>query len=315
MIVRSDALRLPFRDGSVDLVVTSPPYFGLRSYSDGKEHYAGQIGCEKTPAAYVDALLAATVEMVRVLKPEGSIFVNLGDKYTNRSGGKGWGGEKGYGGETDRAGEVIRRRVTVTRPDMSRSIGLPEKTLIGVPWRYALGCIDRLGLILRAEIIWSKPNGMPESVTDRVRRSHESWFHFAKQRHYFSAIDEIRQEAKLPSSVWTIATEPLTIPRAVRDYYDLPDHYAAFPSAAPVRFIAGWSPPGGVVLDPFGGTGTVAMVAREMGRVGISADLSADYCRLAEWRVYKSEGGRKALAKARKKGLLRTETLDFGGAA
>ena len=345
-ILRGNALALALADESVDLIVTSPPYFGLRSYQDGGEHYAGQIGDERTPAEFVDALIAATAEMVRVLKPSGSIWVNLGDKYAS------------------------------------------TKSLIGIPWRYAIRCIDDLGLILRAEVIWSKPNGLPESVTDRVRRSHEQWFHFTREPRYFSAVDEIREAhkypndqrhlrqaggdyapdasghinggpnplGKLPGSVWTIPTEPLHVPESLGI-----DHFAAFPTEWPRRIIQGWSPRGicvecgegrrptserdpidprflasnkrgdgrgnvevrgvsqssilrtglqagqspatritgeacacpeptaptrpAVVLDPFGGTGTTALVAKALGRHGISNDMSADYCRLAGWRT------------------------------
>lgn len=330
-LYRANALNLPLADDSVDLVVTSPPYFGLRSYQDGGKHYEGQIGAEATPAEFVDALIAATREMVRVLKPSGSIWVNLGDKYSGA----------GRGLET-----------------------APAKSLIGIPWRYAIRCIDDLGLILRAEVIWSKPNGLPESVTDRVRRSHETWFHFTLQPRYYSAVDEIREEhqhgghgstkaerlaagqkvrglmnngamgsdnrmkghplGKLPGSVWTIATEPMRVP----DHLGI-DHFAAFPTEWPRRIIAGWSPRGvcvecgegrrpvvdrkpmpvemkreiasrssacdcpestapttpGVVLDPFSGTGTTALVASVLGRHGIGVDMSADYCRLAKWRT------------------------------
>ena len=178
-IIRGNALALPLADDSVDLVVTSPPYFGLRSYQDGGEHYSGQIGDEPTPAEFVDALIAATAEMVRVVKPSGSIWVNLGDKYARNGGG----GRGSSDGETGRG----------PRP-ASLATGAPEKSLIGIPWRYAIRCIDDLGLILRAEVIWSKPNGLPESVTDRVRRSHEQWFHFTKEPRYYSAVDEVREE-------------------------------------------------------------------------------------------------------------------------
>ena len=365
-IIRADALALPLADASVDLVVTSPPYFGLRSYQDNGHHYAGQIGDEGTPAEFVDALIAATAEMVRVLKPEGSIWVNLGDKYNAYNGNRGDGQIQDNG----------------PRPSLPTGSGLDvkgirPKSLIGVPWRYAIRCIDELGLILRAEVIWSKPNGLPESVTDRVRRSHEVWFHFTKQPRYFSAVDEIREPhatvlpgtkstcgrgyeshmsgmmngaahllGKLPGSVWTIATQPLIVP----DHLGV-DHFAAFPMEWPRRIIRGWSPSGicvacgqgrrpvksteheggwvrqtvgsggqrnpgeavgqlvnnralhtitgyacacdqptadttpAVVLDPFGGTGTTATVAKALGRHGISVDLSADYCRLAEWRT------------------------------
>jgi site-specific DNA-methyltransferase (cytosine-N4-specific) len=198
---------------------------------------------------------------------------------------------------------------------------------MGLPWRYAIGCIDDLGLILRAEIIWNKPNGLPESVNDRVRRSHEQWFHFVKSPRYFAAVDEVREPndqryaqrrftaaplkargnndrrdgwsgvlrdepqitgnplGKLPGSVWTIPSEPLIVPEWARKKLNLPDHFAAFPTEWPRRIILGWSPEGGVVVDVFGGTGTTAMVARALGRIGVSVDLSHDYSRLAKWRA------------------------------
>lgn len=387
-IIRGNALALPLADDTVDLVVTSPPYFGLRSYQDGGEHYSGQIGDEPTPAEFVDALIAATREMVRVVKPSGSIWVNLGDKYAGgRSGPQGKSGQR-----SDRA-----QAVTYGKNVRDIKTDIPSKSLMGIPWRYALRCIDDLGLILRAEIIWSKPNGLPESVTDRVRRSHETWFHFVKEPRYFSAVDEVREAytappfrgqkvhkagdsgatsnpvlaslttwdaseyehnplGKLPGSVWTIPTQPLRVPEHLGV-----DHFAAFPMEWPRRIIRGWSPRGicvecgegrrptserdpidprflasnkrgdgrgnvevrgvsqssilrtglqagqspatritgeacacpeptaptrpGVVLDPFGGTGTTALVAHALGRHGISNDMSSDYCRLAQWRT------------------------------
>lgn len=385
-ILRGNALALALADESVDLIVTSPPYFGLRSYQDGGEHYAGQIGDEPTPAEFVDALIAATAEMVRVLKPSGSIWVNLGDKYSQRVAmrpsshqdglqpgregvAKDWKASKARG-------EARMPYMNVTDPITGQYVR--EKSLIGIPWRYAIRCIDDLGLILRAEVIWSKPNGLPESVTDRVRRSHEQWFHFTREPRYFSAVDEIREAhvthdavtrirssdyagpmsgamngagnplGKLPGSVWTVPTEPLHVPESLGI-----DHFAAFPMEWPRRIIRGWSPAGvcvecgegrrpvsakgepynphqnryvqtarpephggsrdattlgwqrdtvivgeacacpeptaptrpAVVLDPFGGTGTTALVAKALGRHGISNDMSADYCRLAGWRT------------------------------
>lgn len=375
-VIRGNALDLPLADGSVDLVVTSPPYFGLRSYQDGGEHYAGQIGDEATPAEFVESLLEVTRECVRVLKPSGSLWVNLGDKYSR---GKTGPDNVALG---SRGAEFIATRQHRAR-GAEDSGGVPTKSLIGIPWRYALRCIDDLGLILRAEVIWSKPNGLPESVTDRVRRSHETWFHFTKEPRYFSAVDEIREEhnsvswigrekqeransdrndggkmantanplGKLPGSVWTIPTQPLRVPERLGI-----DHFAAFPMEWPRRIIRGWSPAGvcvecgegrrptmlrefhgehnkaegqrqrervgtmgggtesvthgrtdsivrsitgyacacpeptapttpATVLDPFGGTGTTALVAKALGRHGISVDMSADYCRLAEWRT------------------------------
>jgi DNA modification methylase len=500
-LIRGNALALPLPDASVDLVVTSPPYFALRSYRDGGEHYDGQLGDEATPAEFVDALIAVTREMVRVLKPAGSIFVNLGDKYQATSfspqkRGKDASGVKRPAAtlQCERCGDEFTggpgRRFCSSfcgGSDNSRRSdrdGAPVKSLLGIPWRYALRCIDTssgippavvrrmladvhvgalsiydageliaeyetgrhagLGLILRAEIAWSKPNGLPESVTDRVRRSHETWFHLVKQPRYYSAIDEIRESygsdslrpsklgvmsmnarnastgggatqqagpnqlGKLPGSVWEIATQPLTIPVRIahsrccngrkRDgCEDGIDHYAAFPMEWPRRLIRGWSPNGictacgegrrpvparfqvdrsrpqarralalveqhgltdehiaavravgvsdtgrgaatqsgtgkntpevyaladvaraalggyarefllqrptgidyacscpdttaptapAVVLDPFGGTGTTALVAKVLGRTGISVDMSSDYSNVvAQWRV------------------------------
>ena len=360
-VLRGDAAHLPLPDNSVDLIVTSPPYFGLRSYKDGGEHYAGQVGAEASPAEFVAALVACTREWVRVLKPSGSLWVNLGDKYS--------------GGNMTRRGTHGGAASVPDAPRGGPVAGFPQKSLIGIPWRYALACIDDLGLILRAEVVWSKPNGLPESVRDRVRRSHEQWFHFTLSPRYFSAVDEIREAitsfaghakkygddrnddgrnrvpkldaslGKLPGSVWTVATQPLKVPADLGI-----DHFAAFPMEWPRRIITGWAPTRGVcvvcgeglrpvvekehsvlslgaerdvpgmnnrkatehrgrravsvattgyacgcdtpgdtrpavVLDPFGGTGTTALVAWTLGCHGITNDLSADYCRLARWRT------------------------------
>jgi DNA modification methylase len=289
-LIRGDALSLPLRDESVDLVVTSPPYFALRSYTDGGEHYDGQIGSEATPAEFVDALVAVTAECVRVLKPSGSIWVNLGDKYAGSGGHNNSGiSTNGQNNSTLTGGRKkltdLHEHEKANKPQATRrsapdrynqaSDGIRAKSLMGLPWRYAIRCIDDLGLILRAEVIWSKPNGLPESVTDRVRRSHETWFHMTKEPRYFSAVDEIREEhapqsiartgraydagdefsvgqpntldptqfcnplGKLPGSVRTVATEPLRVP----DHLDV-DHFAAFPSEWPRWIISGWSPSG-----------------------------------------------------------------------
>jgi DNA modification methylase len=277
VVLRGDARALPLPDATIDLIITSPPYFGLRSYTDGGEHYAGQIGSEATPAEYVAALVDCTREWVRVLKPSGSIFVNLGDKYsTGNSGQSGLAklGERWAGGGHS---DVKAKRPSAAVP------GMPPKCLLGLPWRYALACTDQLGLILRAEIIWHKPNGLPESVTDRVRRSHEHLFHFTRQPRYYAAVDEIREPhnpsthargpggamtrdgqslptwgtngtqslrgvdkrylqdplGKLPGSVWAIPSAPLTVPAHLGV-----DHFAAFPPGLVRPVVLGWSPPG-----------------------------------------------------------------------
>jgi DNA modification methylase len=312
-LIRADARALPLADASVDLVVTSPPYWALRSYTDGGEHYAGQIGSEPTPASYIASLIDVTRECMRVLTPAGSIWVNLGDKYASDS--------RGPNGSSSTLTNGAQQRPGLAR---ASAAGVPRKSLIGLPWRYALRCIDELGLILRAEVIWSKPNGLPESVGDRVRRSHETWFHLVRQGQYFSAVEAIRTPAvrddarasgkrysghipgigrkhqglaaqpnhplgSLPGSVWEIATEPLTVPAHLGV-----DHFAAFPTEWPRRIIRGWSPTDGTVLDPFGGTGTTALVAEALGRRGVSVDMSADYLRIAAWRT--ADPGQRAKA-------------------
>lgn len=273
-LVQANALALPLADASIDLVVTSPPYFGLRSYEDDGRPLAGQIGAEPTPAQYVDALVAATREMVRVTRPTGSIWVNIGDKYGRPGGGADVSARSLRG-----AGQSTTRRVYTRAAD-----GIRAKSLTGAPWRYALRCMDDLGLTLRAEVIWEKPNGIPESVRDRVKRTHEQWFHFTLCPTYYSSPDRDSS-----GSVWQVPIQPLHVPEDVGI-----GHYAAFPMEFPRRIIEGWCPPGGVVLDPFGGTGTTAMVASALGRRGISVDLSGDYQRLARWRS--SDPGEQAAA-------------------
>lgn len=319
-IIRGNALNLPIPDSSIDLIVTSPPYFLLRSYQDDGKHYDGQIGGEATPQEFVEALLKATQEMIRVLKPEGSIWVNLGDKFSRGS------RPRNQHDQFRKTSDITFQEERYVKDTAPENSGIPGKSLMGIPWRYAIKCVDDLGLILRSEVIWAKPNGMPESVTDRVRRSHEQWFHFTKQARYFCDINKIRQPytsaaskaqksklaltkqsrntslsyqhdiqhnplGKLPGSVWSIPTEPLKIDPELGI-----DHFAAFPTEWPRRIILGFCPENGTVLDPFSGTGTTAGVAKALGRHGIGIDMSADYCRLAEWRT-NGEGFQKLFDK------------------
>jgi hypothetical protein len=262
IIVQGDALHLPLPDESVDAVISSPPFYGLRAYGAGP----GEMGSEATPQAFLEALWAATAEMMRVLKPTGSIFIDLGDTYSRPGGGadKSPRSLPGAG-----RGATARRSSPTTR--------VPEKSLMLLPERYRVGCVDRLGLIARAVIIHDKPNGLPESVRDRVRRSHEDWAHLVKQPRYYAALDELRAPhspvsiarsgrnrfavdqsqngvgspntvspdqachplGALPGSVWRIASEPLTLPAHLGV-----NHYAAFGTEWPRRLVLAFSPPG-----------------------------------------------------------------------
>ena len=374
VVLRGDAAHLPLPDGSVDLIVTSPPYWSLRVYTDGGENLTGQIGNEETWQEYLEALLTCTQEWVRVLKPEGSIFVDLGDKYAN---------DAKWGGAT--SGKHVAGLHGKTGIGRAKSrTGIPAKSLMLLPERYRIGCVDQLGLIAREVIEWHKPNPLPESVRDRCGRTHEDVVHLVKQPRYFAALDEIREShtevtrtcrdsrrgysnggrshrasgtdpeefnplGKVPGSVWTIQSQPLVVPAHLGE-----DHFAAFPMELPRRIILGWSPSGiclecsegrrpvatvanvedrkgrkqrivdfaldaahgpdgrggerwrqtvritgyacacpdasaptrpAVIADPFGGTGTTAMTASVLGRIGITFDRSMSYCRLARWRT------------------------------
>jgi DNA modification methylase len=291
-VLQGDARRLPLPDASVDLIVTSPPYWQQRDY--GVE---GQIGQEAAPAEYVAALLECTREWMRVLKPEGSIFVNLGDKYD--------------------AGKSL-----MYLPERYRIACRDELALIGravIIWGKTNGQPDAnardRARRSHEEWVHLTKSGRYYSAVDEIRvpyaASSVARSHLTQTG---SATDERRVAArnkssrykptpyaasplgKLPGSVWEIATQPLRIPDHVahavccagakrEDCKDGIDHQAAYPMEWPRRLILGWSPPGGVVLDPFGGAGTTALVADTLGRHGISADLSDSYCRLASWRV------------------------------
>jgi hypothetical protein len=167
IVIQHDAAHLPFPDGSIDLIVTSPPYFGLRDYKDGDKSLVGQIGAEASPAEFLEALWACSAEWWRVLAAGGSLWVNLGDKYGGSNASKPHTGGVTHG-STDKAG--VRGTAAPGR----------SKSLLGLPWRYAIGMTDGqgdpagIGWILRAEVIWAKANGLPESVKDRVSRKHET---------------------------------------------------------------------------------------------------------------------------------------------
>lgn len=310
-IVCSDALTylrtLP--DASVNCVVTSPPYYGLRDYG-----VTGQLGLEASPRAYVDAMCAVFSEVRRVLRDDGTLWLNVGDSYNNsprgntdvanftksrKDGGLGW------------TQEHAQRGLTDYKYDKTKSADVPQKSLLGIPWRLAFALVDD-GYILRSDIIWAKPNPMPESVTDRPTKAHEYVFLMSKSGRYWYDADAVREPMKPDSasryaysfggpkniqlkatdnqtavvgfrdvtdgrnarSVWTIATEPTPFA-----------HFATMPQTLVERCILAGCPKGGVVLDPFVGSGTTALVARRLDRHYIGCDLNPEYVALATKRL------------------------------
>lgn len=292
-------------DASVDCCVTSPPYFGLRDY--GTE---GQYGLETSPVEYVETMRALFAEVRRVLADDGTLWLNLGDSYSAPSKGSGGTGKSGLmrDGRPESARATAdsvndRAKYDVRRFDM----GVPPKNLLGIPWRTAFALQDD-DWILRNDIIWSKPNGMPESVTDRLSTKHEHLFLFSKSRRYWFDLDPIREPhsdvsvaragrnrfaedrsqdgvgspntvdpkqavhpaGKNPGDVWTITTQPFA-----------EAHFAVMPQALAERAILAGCKPGGTVLDPFSGSGTTGLAAAKHGRRYVGIDLNRQYLDLS----------------------------------
>lgn len=205
LVIRADTRAIPLPDQSVDLIVTSPPYFGQRSYKDGGEHYDGQVGDEAHPQEWLETMWDCMTEWWRVLKPEGSCFVNLGDKYagsgapgttsglSNASALNGGARERG-GGRVQ--GERSGGLTSYTGAQFGR-----DKSKQMLPHRFAIGCEDGradpdgIGWVMREDLVWWKKNGLPESVADRFRNQHEYVFHLTREGRYYAAMDELRAEA------------------------------------------------------------------------------------------------------------------------
>jgi len=281
-------------DGSVDCCVTSPPYYGLRDYGE-----AGQYGLESSPAEYVETMRAVFAEVRRVLADDGTLWLNIGDSYQSS------GGKEGVGPNA-RVGSTKRQEFGRTRPVSE----LPAKNLLGIPWRTAFALQDD-GWILRNDIIWAKPNGMPESVTDRLSSKHEHLFMLSKSPRYWFDLGPIREPAVTADRTgsrgsyvhdnshanvqWTAGTTALrsaglTLNDAGRnpgDVWTIPTqpfsaaHFAVFPQAIPERATLAGCKPGGTVLDPFSGSGTTGLAAAKHGRKYVGIDLNADYLDLS----------------------------------
>lgn len=302
LVVEGDVIESlgKLRAESVQTCVTSPPYWGLRDYGT-----PGQLGLEATPDEYVRNMVNVFREVRRVLREDGTLWLNLGDSYaasTKGSGGTGKGTIAGGQGQATNAGSFYAAKF-----DLDAS-GLKPKDLVGIPWRVAFA-LQADGWYLRSDIIWHKPNPMPESVTDRPTKAHEYLFLMAKSAKYHYDVDAIREaptkERHVPTweerkaagagsgslttgananhgkglshdlgnakgrnkrSVWTVTPKPY---RGA--------HFATFPPDLIEPCILAGAPEGGTVLDPFAGSGTTLMVARQHDRRAIGIELNPDY--------------------------------------
>ena len=288
-------------DGSIQTCVTSPPYWGLRDYG-----HDGQIGLEQTPDDYVAEMVDVFREVHRALSDDGTLWLNLGDSYASQGG--------AHGGRPDNQTGVGAKAVHLAggADQMSRvpPSGLKPKDLVGIPWRVAFA-LQADGWWLRQDIIWHKPNPMPESVTDRCTKAHEYLFLLTKStRYYYDAaavaepaayaghvldytgdqknnrVDAIMQatrpkdrvivvgDTRNKRSVWTIATKPYS-----------GAHFAVMPAGLVEPCILAGSRQGDTVLDPFTGSGTVGVVSLRHGRDFIGTELNPEYAALARSRI------------------------------
>lgn len=275
---------------SVNCIVTSPPYWGLRDYG-----VDGQIGHEETPEEYTAVLVDVFREARRVLRGDGTLWLNLGDSYANDGKWGGYSGGKHANGLHGPTGVGRAKRLTNLKP----------KDLVGIPWRVAFA-LQADGWWLRSDIIWAKPNPMPESVSDRPTKAHEYLFLLTKSERYFYEADAIRephvdyhggsafrgQAAMKPRrrddsddryfhpagrnrrSVWNVALEPF---RGA--------HFAVMPTALVEPCVRAGCPVGGTVMDPFAGAGTVGAVAVREGRHFSGCELNPEYAEIARSRV------------------------------
>ena len=293
-IFQGDALSLLklCPDGSAHCCVTSPPYFGLRDY--GCE---GQIGLEATPEEFVAKMVGVFREVRRVLRDDGTLWLNLGDSYA---------ANRGYQVEQTKGGPKHGPAQAVSgRGQRAEEYGLKAKDLIGIPWRVAFA-LQADGWYLRQDIIWHKPNPMPESVRDRCTKAHEYIFLLSKsERYYFDAAAIAERAVKGASgssfnegktavhqagrasdrqradgdtrnkrSVWTVTTKPFK-----------EAHFATFPPDLIEPCILAGCPAGGMVLDPFGGAGTTGLVADRHGRNAVLMELNGQYVAIARKRL------------------------------
>jgi len=258
--------------------ITSPPYYGLRDY--GGEDC--QIGLEESPEEYIQKLVLVFQEVRKNLTEDGTLWVNIGDSYYNYRPGKGQ--------------SLVKQTVSANKQDLpdkcarrgNKLEGLKEKDLIGIPWMLAFA-LRADGWYLRQDIIWNKPNPMPESVRDRCTKSHEYLFLLSKNQNYYFDVDAIRvvnstgNKFKRRKSVWNVNTKP-----------NKDAHFAVYPPELIEPCILSSSKENDIILDPFMGSGTTAMVAKSLGRYYIGCELHEEYVNLTENRISQQGGTLKA---------------------
>ena len=291
------------QEKSVHTCVTSPPYWGLRDYGE-----KDQMGMEETPEEFVENLVEVFREVKRVLRDDGTVWLNLGDSYGQQN-------VKGFNTHKNTGYSNRVQKMQAQYGDIKVNTGLPRKNLLGMPWRVAFA-LQADGWILRQDIIWNKPNPMPESVKDRCTKAHEYIFLLSKQAKYYfdneaikeesittnskgekgvpdslknigkSVEDDLKfrtrhgfknmkpQEKKNKRSVWTVTVKPYK-----------GAHFATYPKELIKPCILAGCPEGGTVLDPFGGSGTTAQIADAHNRNSILCELNADYLKLIEKRL------------------------------
>ncbi len=245
------------------MCVTSPPYYGLRNYGDEEN----QIGLEESPEEYIQNLVEVFRKVRDNLTDDGTLWLNIGDSYYNYRPGKGQ--------------ALSKQTVSNNRQDLpdkcarrgNKLKGLKEKDLIGIPWMLAFA-LRADGWYLRQDIIWNKPNPMPESVRDRCTKSHEYIFLLSKSQNYYFDVDAIKEPTRRKRSVWTVNNKPY---RGA--------HFAVFPPDLIEPCIKAGSREGDIVLDPFMGSGTTAMVAKSLKRYYMGCELHEEYGDLMQERV------------------------------